>query len=46
MKKVLCMTEHTFGIIFQKKLERANPFRKKIATHIKNIDLPVNILLY
>jgi hypothetical protein len=37
VKKVSCMTEHTFGILFQKKLEESkslSSFRKKIATHI------------
>ena len=38
MKKVLCMTEHIFEILFQKKLERANPFlplaRKSLLTLI------------
>jgi hypothetical protein len=57
MKKVSCMTEHTFGIdtfgiLFQKKLERANPFlnfeRISLVMWVANvnIDLPVNIDYY
>ena len=43
------MTQHTFGILFQKKLGRANPFlpfeRKSLLTLIVNVNVPVNRLL-
>ena len=47
MKKVSCMTEHTFGILFLKKYERANPFlpfeRKSLLTLIETENIDVNI---